>query len=336
MNRHRQLTAGGSTPRLVYIIGSARSGSTLLDTILGANPDVESVGELACAVRYGWLGGGYCACGQLVERCTFWCRVRELWSERIGGDRLEAYEALLRRVELSRLWWMRLGRGDGGQGAWLVRYGRWTRALLEAIRQTSGKSVVVDSSKLRSRGLALAAVGGIDLRLIHLVRDVRGVVWSIKKRLSPNRRAGLPRGLRPRPAWRTALGWVAANLQAELVCRAAGPDRWLRVRYEDLVSDPAGVLDRIGRFIGADLEPVRTAVLAGRWVPVGHTVAGNRMRMAGRVRLQADWEWQERLSAADRRICGLAAGWLMQRYGYRPDVVRGDGLGERDLREAAA
>lgn len=34
--------------RLIYIVGTAHSGSTLLDLILNAHPQIVSVGELYC------------------------------------------------------------------------------------------------------------------------------------------------------------------------------------------------------------------------------------------------------------------------------------------------
>lgn len=302
---------------MVYVIGAARSGSTLLDTILGAHPQIESLGELCNLVRHGWLWGEYCACGEPGIACPFWCDVRREWTRRVGPGHLKEYDALLRRVEWSRQWWIDLaGRTPPPE---FRCYASWTAALLQAIRVASGRPILVDSSKLRSRGRALAWVPGLDLRLIHLVRDVRGVVWSIQKRLARDPRGGLPRGTTPRPTWRTALGWSVANLQAERVCRRLPRRRSLRVRYEDLVANPLGTLGRIGAAIGVDLSDVARRLAQGQPIRVGHPIAGNRMRMAGAVRLQPDLHWQRNLSSSDRWLCLAFSGALMRRYGYTGD-----------------
>jgi hypothetical protein len=58
---------------------------------------------------------------------------------------------------------------------------------------------------------------------------------------------------------------------------------------------------------------------------VGHAVAGNRLRMAGAIRLKPDMEWAHKLSPRDKRIFWLLAGWLAKQYGYRPGS-RGESL----------
>jgi len=58
---------------------------------------------------------------------------------------------------------------------------------------------------------------------------------------------------------------------------------------------------------------------------VRHTIAGNRMRMAGRVRLRADVEWQEKMSPWDRWLCWTLAGWKLRQYGYEKDPPRDAG-----------
>ena len=71
--------------RVVYIMGYGRSGSTILDTILGNHPDLESVGELLHAVRLAFLEDEFCACGQRASECPFWTEVLRRWKS-AGGD----------------------------------------------------------------------------------------------------------------------------------------------------------------------------------------------------------------------------------------------------------
>ena len=53
--------------------------------------------------------------------------------------------------------------------------------LSDAIRQVAGGSAIVDSSKHASTAFLLRRVGGLRLRIVHLVRDSRGVAYSLLK-----------------------------------------------------------------------------------------------------------------------------------------------------------
>jgi hypothetical protein len=69
-----------------------------------------------------------------------------------------------------------------GYAARLGRMAEILRSLYSAIAQVSG-GVIVDSSKTPSYLFLLQRVEGIDLRLLHLVRDSRGVAYSTLKRI---------------------------------------------------------------------------------------------------------------------------------------------------------
>ena len=68
--------------------------------------------------------------------------------------------------------------------------------------------------------------------------------------------------------------------------------------------------------MGLDYEPVTRAIYSGEPLKVGHTIAGNRLRMAGSIRLHPDMEWVHKLSARDKSLVRTLAGWHMGRYGY--------------------
>jgi hypothetical protein len=63
-----------SAPVLVYIASDARSGSTLLDQLLGGHPAAVSVGEL-CRLSDFVRRGDRCTCGEPVHECPFWAPV---------------------------------------------------------------------------------------------------------------------------------------------------------------------------------------------------------------------------------------------------------------------
>ena len=94
--------------RLVYVLGGGRSGSTLLDTILGNHPTIESVGELSSVLEHGWSDSRQCACGQSAPQCPFWSEVRRDWARRTDTEDEASYAALTARLERHRFWLPRL------------------------------------------------------------------------------------------------------------------------------------------------------------------------------------------------------------------------------------
>ena len=68
-----------------------------------------------------------------------------------------------------------------GYLAQLERYGEIHARLYAAIVAQSGARVVVDASKGASFAMAVSRAAAVDLRMIHLVRDARGVAFSWAK-----------------------------------------------------------------------------------------------------------------------------------------------------------
>src|SRR5260370_35400792 len=84
-------------------------------------------------------------------------------------------------MRLSRLIW--LGTG-GGRRRFLEKtqeYRHNAVELFESIHEVTGCRVIVDSSKSPARALTLAASDQIELYIVNLFRDPRGVAYSWEK-----------------------------------------------------------------------------------------------------------------------------------------------------------
>lgn len=307
---------GSSRLKVVYIIGYVRSGSTILDTILGNHPQIESVGELANLHRSGWVNNEYCACGKVANECLFWNDVKAAWAELGGFREVRDYIALQARFERIRKW-PRLLLERIKPTKSFEAYARQTELLFRAIQQVSKKPILVDSSKIPLRGLALGMIPGVDLHYVHLIRDGRGVAWSLAKSFRANRSAGIQHDLASKPIWRTALTWFIINIQDEVICRLSGKRKTVRIRYEDLTEKPDQVLTTIGQLMDLDLTPLKDKLINNETLDIGHTIAGNRLRMAKKIKLRLDTEWYEKMPSKDKRLFWLLCGSLMRCYGYK-------------------
>ncbi len=339
--------------RVLKITGLGRSGSTILDVVLGNHPQIESVGEVTRLFRTGWVSRGslhgipqkrlrrpVCTCGKRLdvlyvdapeEACPFWSGVRREWVKRTDGENgIESYPRLQNDFELKRRWPRLLYEGRRPSASFRS-YARLTRAFFESVRAVSGKPVVVDCSKISVRAFALGMVPGIDLHAVHLVRDGRGVIASHRKSFEKDlEQAALLRDRKGRPTttWKTIVRrrtlypvsvarWIVQNLASEWVCGQLGPGRAVRLRYEDFVADPEAALGGIGSLLGLDLTEVAEAAASGEPMGAGHNIGGNKTKKSGSVTLRADTrEWRWALSSAEQRLSWALMGWLMRRYGY--------------------
>jgi hypothetical protein len=308
-------------PAVLYLGGQARSGSTLLDRALGQVPGFCSSGE----VRYLWDRGlaenQRCGCGIPLRECPFWDAVgRRAFG---GWDRVDLDEVLMlqrlvdRAAAMPALTAPRLAPRFAAK---LARYGDYLTRVFTAIRDESGARVVVDSSMSPPHGLVLRRVEGIDLRLVHLVRDARGVAHSSMKVVA---RPEITDGVDYMPTYspiQSTARWSAANLTFELLGRSV-PD--LRVRYETFVRDPKGVLSAIAGHMGVSLDPDDLSFVTAEKIElaVDHTAAGNPMRFkTGALPLRVDEAWRDDMASRDRRVVSAVAWPLLRRYRYLGDV----------------
>lgn len=307
--------------KVIYLMGSARSGSTFLNTILGGHPSAFAAGELCNVIKSMDVRREYCSCGVLSEACSFWTQVRQEWKNTVGRGLVDEFSDLLscfeqpRRFEWIRSYSRRWRHGHD-RSAWR-RYSTLTSALFTAIQKVSGVDIVVDSSKSPVRALALSEIGDLELHVIHLVRDVRGVVYSLNKAWEPDPKAGIVAPLAAMRPSVVARRWAETNFSSNRVRHRLG-ERTMLVRYEDLVGAPEATLERIGGFTGLNLSDVATKVRHGEQFQPGHQIAGNRLRMKSTIRLNPDVRWQHELSSLKKYWIWALAGGLAGLYGYHP------------------
>jgi Sulfotransferase family len=300
--------------RVLYIGGWGRSGSTLLDRLLGQVAGCFSVGEMRDIWLRGVLENRLCGCGQPFLSCPFWSEVGE---RAFGGwDERHARTLHSLRMRYDRPWTVPVLMMPGRWPNGLERYVDATAALYRAISDTSRAEVIVDSTKIPSYAYLLRRIEDLDLRFVHLVRDSRGVVYSWQK--SVRRPDGTEQqDLMLRYGAASASGrYVLYNATASLMRRSSVP--YTLVRYEDLVVDPSAFLERIIRFAGLQAAGFGFLDDGTAELRPNHTVDGNPMRFAeGPLRITADERWRTDMDRADRRMVSVLTGPLLRRYGYR-------------------
>lgn len=303
-------------PKVLFIAGFFRSGSTVLDRMLGQVPGFFSAGELRFVWKESFLEDRPCGCGRPFSECPFWkAVVEEAYGtrDRVGLDEVMD---LKRRVDRMRYiprllspWKSARFRGD------LSRYGSKVEALYRAIRDVSGARIIVDSSKDPSYAYVLANLSGLEVRTVHLVRDSRAVAYSWQRKKIKYEVTGRDEQMPLLGLTESSVGWVRSNLLAEPL-KAMVSEHTL-VRYEDLMANPAAALDELLILAAAEERPL--PLVEGPAVELGenHIVAGNPNRFQrGRIELLPDLEWEQEMSRSDKRKVTALTWPLLLRYGY--------------------
>ena len=301
---------------VLFIGGLGRSGSTLVDRVLGQTPGVCSVGELVFLWERGLLANERCGCGEPFDGCPFW---KEVGVRAFGGwDRIDpaAIHARQRRVDRNRYVPAMLAPALApGYRRRLAPYAEAVGRIYKAVAAVAGAALIVDSSKHASTAALLRHVPGIDARIVQLVRDPRGVAWSWSKTVErPDATDGVSLMARVGPA-RIAARWQSYNALLSLVRANGGV-----LRYEDFVDRPEHATRRLLALGG--LEPDGLPQFTGRRTVVldtDHTVAGNPLWFrTGELEIRVDDEWREAMPRARRALVGAMAFPSTLRYRYAP------------------
>lgn len=303
---------------VLFIGGIGRSGSTLLEQALAGIPGVLALGEVVHLWQRGIRDDENCACGQPFSACEFW---REVGRRAFGGwqrvdvsevhrlrdrvDHVRKVPAMVLPVMTARV------RGDR------AAYAHYYRRVYWAAADVAGATVVVDSSKQASMPHILAGQPGIDLRLLHCVRDARAVCYAWTKTVERPDRRGSTVYMDRYSEREMAMMWGAHNAAMDLTRHWDVPRS--RMRYEDLVADLGGAVRLALETVGLEVCPESLAHIGPDSLTMSqtHTVAGNPMRFGtGVVPVRRDDEWQARMPTGRRRMVTALTWPLLARYGY--------------------
>lgn len=307
----------------VYICSAARSGSTLLDMILGGHSQAASLGEFSFIGKTISLGGE-CSCGKPLCKCNKWQEVFQRVEQEKGVDfcknpyqmmqwdtiaevhideqqQTKSYVlgAKLRSI-LFKVNYMLPKPFRFGPPGRLKQGVNNSLYLYETISKVWNKSIIIDSTKNYNQALALYEAEKQKTKVILLVRDGRGVFYSRLK-------SGFTRQ-------QSLDGWYNTNKRAFRFLEPNVPSsNLLLVHYENLVTDLEGTLHTVCEFLDIEYEEQMFDVNTGD----RHLVNGNNGTMSNwKKGIKLDERWKTELSAEDLEWFMANAGDLNKQLGY--------------------
>jgi len=297
---------------IIYITSYGRSGSTLVDRIIGLSNNSISCGELINFWKK-WLEPNYkCSCGEELNKCDFWQEVLKLTlnKSKISKSDIEHISTLLSSIINRRNALRILTESYSLSNNIQKEVAIILKRFYLAIASLSNAKYIIDSSKVAFYGRFLE-LAGLKIHGIHLVRDSRAVTYSqIRKRYSKEER----KYTTTKFPLRTALGWNFYNFLSEKWKKISDAKFYL-LKYEEMVKNPL-ILNKI---LPSDLH-IQLDVTKGTpkfVLDETHIPAGNIFRFKrGEIVLKLDSEWKERLNKITYVTVTLITYPYLRKYGY--------------------
>jgi hypothetical protein len=250
-------------PLVLYIMGTGRSGTTMLEIMLSVNDDVCGVGELTHIFRDGFEGDKTCACGQAFSQCAFWSQIQQRLS--YPFRQVLQFSDLLNRIDWHKGFLKTLFHAFSKKKT--KAYARINKELYTACADVSGRRVIVDSSKYPGRALMLSRLYGSAVKIICLTRSAEGLLNAFLKTdvEQPSK---------------SPFAVLVYYVYVLLCCRivALATNNVLFITFEELTAFPVKTIKKIEAFTGITFEQTRRRLENNAALTPGHIVTGNRLR----------------------------------------------------------
>lgn len=279
-------------------MGAGRSGTTLLATLLGNSKEITTLGEMHQFLDY-VLNQEPCSCGQALQHCEFWAPVVDRLKSNHNLDALIKANKHNKKVESH-------GHILSSLFASNAVYQEFQKEVFTQVKAVHKTKLVLDSAKYISRAIQLSRTPGLDVKIIYMVRDVRGVVFSFGKQVQTTK-----------PAISAIFYYLLINKFGLLTQLVLGKNKVLRLRYESLVSQPKETLDTLQGFLNTDLQQVHDKLANNKPFAMPHLVAGNRLKTNKQIILKPDFAWKDSQSRLKQILYYLLTLPLQLIFKYR-------------------
>jgi hypothetical protein len=277
-----------------FIVGSPRSGTTLLRFIISSHPRIFVPAETGFIPHLGYERDSEMSLTEVQRVLARIGKVNGEWSGLVKD--VNAFYQTLPEPQLAHVLYALYHERMGGSGA-----GRW-------------------GDKTPSYVLHLPMLSSIfpTAQFIHVIRDGRDATLSAHKKWGAQRWY--------MDQYYLMRNWVLHVEQGRTAGRRLRTSRYLEVRYEALVAEPEPVLGEICAFLGEDLHPAMLdhTALARRQIRPGGHIEVRQPISTGSV-----GRWKTEMSEFYRKVADQVAGPTLSSLGYELSELPGLSGSER-------
>lgn len=272
-----------------FIVGRGRSGTTLVRAMLTSHPDMAIPYESHFPVTMSLAGSRY-EDGDTLDTVRFLSDLFAHWAFRRWELPPEEVTAAFRSEDPEEL-------PDA------------IRLVYRTYAEHHGKSRFGEKTPGFVLHIPLLAHVFPESRFVHVIRDGRDVALSY-----------LQGGWGPKDLQEAAIYWKRFVERGRRDGLELGPDRYLEIRYEDLVADPEGQVRTVCDFIDLDFDDAMLHYFEQTDVVPGnlrlHLERGHQNLR--KPPTQGMRDWRKEMSPEGAALFQALAGDLLDQLGYDP------------------
>lgn len=261
--------------KIIYIIGLGRSGTTLLDIILGNSKNNFSCGELN---RYPYEEGRPYQYPEDYPQYSFWMDLKEKFEKKHSVAEYKNVSGLYRQFEYHVGFFLNYFNLISKKK--FIKYLSFVEDVYDNIFENISQSVLIDSSKYSSRAISLSRSEKYEVVYIYIKRNPVNVINSFAKT----------------DVEQNSKSWFQANVYyfiGSMLCELAfrklnRTHKCVKINFEDLVNRPALTLTKVATHTEIDLSESIKIVENKLPLNVGMIYYGNRVRLKKNIILKEE------------------------------------------------
>jgi hypothetical protein len=298
--------------KVLYIAGFERSGSTIVNRVLGQIDGFVAWGEIRDIWQHGILENRSCTCGVSFADCPAWQQIFQeafYGTDKIDTSKMSKLQNQARFLVLFHYFKLIKDRFFKQK---VPQYLTNLEKLYQGIHKTTKSKVIVDSTKASWYGYVLSLLSSIDLYVIHIVRNPQGVCYSLEQHKSKGELTS--QWYNPLHA---SISWNIKNYAVEMLLNSSGK-RYLRINYENFITNPQLAVKQILELLneeGAELPLVGESEVK---MSTDHIITGSPSSRSrtGVVKLRLDEKWKQQMVFRDKLLISCLTFPLLYSYKY--------------------
>ena len=253
------------TKKLIYIVGAGRSGTTLLDIMLGNSQSAVSLGEINRFYKRNGLPPKREVSSKTFQ---FWSKIKSNLTSNNPTD-FNSLNKLFRKNEYHSAFFKSLFKINSNT------YKACLKQMYVAIKENTDQDILIESSKYPARALNLSNyinTNHIEISYIYLKKDPVSVVSSFQKENLEQ----------PKKSFLEAnLYYFIVNLLCMVTIKVLSfrGHKTATIKYDDLILTPEQCIEAVQKRLNINLKELIKKTEVNEPLDTGLLFDGNRIRL---------------------------------------------------------
>jgi hypothetical protein len=280
-----------SKTKIIYIAGTGHCGSTLIDLIMGAAPEVFTTGECSFYniytdnVIYNKTVSNYkCTCGKRFLKCEFWRNVRA----KLPKIKIKKVYSVSQNIKIALSILLNKDFAKLQDQSDVL----FEKIFLEASSRKPKINFILDSSKDPRRLFVLLHNPKLEIYPVFLIREAAAVANSYNKK---NRVT--EHGLKRKNYFVTLIKWLLINFFINRLIK--NNSKTIKIHYNNFCLDPVGHVHNFNHNFNINIPPDFVKAVNQE---INHNIDGSYIRFRKLDKIMYDNHWETHLNPIKKLI----------------------------------